>query len=493
MINDFYLIYEGLRDAGKEPEIKHNNIASPGMGTTFRVCLDKNGTISSIEHLTRDKIKNTWSIGDGNKNQFPAVKCEYPFIPDGHKDFLEWKKQNKNADETAYRQFLKKMLEEYSVNLPAIKFWPQYRDKILKRMDQLERPLLSIRGGNSILELFQRYSKAGDNGRDVLIQFAQKLKELILESAKKETLRAAAATLFGDSIDSKGKIKDSQKTSLLIDCLPEQQSDFFVSSRKNVPVVSKALFAIEQSSNQKVGCCAVTGQQTELVNDKFPSEKLSVIGNTILLTKNSGTSGPTVSRYGASGVFSFPLGKKLSGNISAAISFLTNENLRGRTWNSVPAFSGSKTSLLLAYCRSKYDMAIIPAITGGDIEDFDDYQDAAKTVISLLDRGNCTPDDAVAICEIRYVDDGNRKINYSTMSSLGEISRAANGWVTACKNIPSFKLFAKIKNKGKLLSPWPIAPVDILYLTKKKIYSKWPFIDPCHLLKLSRRHGIVYV
>lgn len=484
MINDFYLIYEGLRDAGKEPVIKHNNIASPGMGTTFRVCLDENGTVYAIEHLTNEKIKDTWSIGDGNKNQFPAVKFEYPIIPDGHKEYVEWKKQNKNADETVYRQFLKKMIESYSVNISGIEYWPQYRTKILNRIKHLETPLFSIPGGDDILELFRRYRNAGNSGRDILVQFAQKLKSIALGGGNKETLKAVACALFGDSIDKKGRIKDSQRTTLLIDCLPQQHIDIFVSSRKRVSVLSEALFVAENAAKNNIGCCAITGQQTEIVSNKFPSEKLNVIGNTILLTKNSGTSGPTVSRYGASGVSSFPLGKRLSEKISAAILFLTSEQLRGITWKSIPSPSGSKTSLLLAYCRSKYDMSIIPAITGGDVEDFDDYQDAAETVISLIKKGNCTPDDSVAICEVRYVDDGNRKINYSTISTVGKISRAANEWVSACKNIPTFKLFAKIKKQGTLLSPWSIAPVEILYLTKKKYIRNGLSSSPVNSLSL---------
>ena len=485
MINDLYLIYEGLIDAGEKPIVKHNNIASPGMGTTFRVCLEENGSVCAVEHLSKEKIKDTWSIGDGNKNQFPAVKFEYPLIPDGHKEYIEWKKQNKNADETVYRHFLNKMLGSYCVDISALEFWPQYRTKILNRMKQLETPLLSIHGGGDIFELFRRYSNAGDNGREILFQFAQKLRDIASEGCGKETLKAIGGTLFGDSIDNKGRIKDSQRTTLLLDCLPQQHIDLFVSSKKSVPVISEALFATESAAGKNIGCCAITGQPTEIVSNKFPSEKLSVIGNTILLTKNSGTSGPTVSRYGASGVYSFPLGKTLSEKISASLLFLTNEHLRGITWKSIPAPSGSKTSLLLAYCRSKYDMTIIPAITGGDVDDFDDYKDAAETIISLLDRGNCTSDDSVAICEIRYVDDGNRKINYSTISTVGKISSAANDWVTACKNIPPFKLFAKIKNQGKLLSPWSIAPVDILYLTKKKYIRNGLSSSPVNSLSFS--------
>ena len=80
MLNELYSMQRGLKKVGESPPIKHNDIKSPGMGSTIRIILASDGNVSRIEWLNRDKIKDTWSIGDGYKNQFPAIKLTYPLI-----------------------------------------------------------------------------------------------------------------------------------------------------------------------------------------------------------------------------------------------------------------------------------------------------------------------------------------------------------------------------------------------------------------------------
>jgi len=468
MINELYSVYQGLKDVGEDPVIKHNDIASPGMGTTFRVCLTKDGTVDTIELLTKDKIKDTWSLGNGNKNQFPAIKFEYPFIPGGHEDYLAWKQENKNPDAAVYRSMIKGLLSQYAVTLPDISCWPSYRAKIEERKDQLKEQLQKNPEGFCIYDLFERFCKDNSNGLAILNQVSQKLTDQAAASGDKSFLKAAAECLFGDFLDNKGKVIDGKRIGLLIDCLPQTDIDVYASSRNRVPVLSKALFAMENGI-QKTGICAVTGgDQCNIVTDKFPSEKLNVVGETILLAKSDTTSGPTVKRYGKAGVYSFSLNKLVGEKLAAAVAFLAADELDGKTWKKIPSSSGASPSLLLAYCKNHFDLAITPAITGGEIEDFDDYENATATAIELFNKSDCSPDDAVEICEIRVLDKANRKVNYATSTSIGRLSRSANEWVFACKNTPDIKLFVKMKKEGKLISPWAIAPIDVIYLTKNK-------------------------
>ena len=468
MINELYSVYQGLKDVGKDPATKHNDIASPGMGTTFRVCLAKDGTVDNVELLTKDKIKDTWSLRNGKQNQFPAVKFEYPFIPDGHKDYLAWKEENRNADAAAYRGVIQDLLDQYAVILPDIICWPNYRAKIAERKDQLKEQLQKDPEGSCIYELFERFCKDDTDGLGILDQVSQKFMAIAGSGGDKSFLKAAADSLFGDSLDKKGKVKDGNRITLLIDCLPQTDIDVYASSRNRVPALSKALFATENGI-PKTGICAVTGgDPCDIVKDNFPSEKLNVLGETILLTKSDNTSGPTVRRYDKAGADSFTLNKLVGEKLAAAVAFLATDELDGKTWKKIPSSTGALPSLLLAYCKSNFELTITPAITGGEIDDFDDYENATATVLELFRNSDCTPDDVVEICEIRKIDEGKRKVNYATSTSIGRLSRAANEWVSACKNTPDFKLFVKINQEGKALSPWAIAPIDAIYLTKNK-------------------------
>jgi hypothetical protein len=486
MINELYPIYQGLRDVGQDPVIKHNNIASPGMGPTFRVCLAIDGLVEGIEFLTKEKIMDTWSLGNGNKNQFPAVKFEYPFIPDAHSDYLSWKDKNKNADASNYRLMIQDFLGRYAISLVKIKSWPSYRAKIEERKEQLKEELMKDPEGCCVYELFERFTKDNTKGLAILNQVGHKLIDKATIGGDKKELKSFADALFGDALDNKGKVKDGKRITLLMDCLPQKEVDTFASSRSRVQALSKALFALERKTHQKTGVCAVTGTDNcEIVKDKFPSEKLNVVGETILLAKSDSTSGPTVRRYGKAGTDSFSLNKLISEKLAAAIAFLTTEEKNGKTWKKIPSSTGTSPSLLLAYCKGKFDLAVTPAITGGEIEDFDDYENATATVLALFDRRDCTPDDAVEICEIRVLDKANRKVNYTTSTSMGRLRNAARGWVSACNNTPDFKLLMKIKKENKLLKPWAIPPIDTISLTKNKFIRKGASSTPVSSISFS--------
>jgi hypothetical protein len=484
MINELYSIYQGLGD--EDPDIKHNDIASPGMGTTFRVCLAPDGSVDGVEFLTNEKIIDTWSLGDGNKNRFPAIKFEYPFIPAAHQDYLSWKDKNRNADVSAYRRIIQDLSDQYAIAIPHMESWPSYRGRIAERKEQLKEELLKDPEGFCVYELFERFTKDGTKGLAILDQVGHKLIDQAIAGGDKQELKEFADALFGDTLDGKGRVKDGKRITLLMDCLPQKEIDIYASSRSRVPTISKALFALEKRTQQKTGVCAVTGEDNcEIVKDKFPSEKLSVVGETILLAKSDSTSGPTVRRYGKAGTDSFSLSKLIGEKLAATIAFLTADERNGKTWKKILSSTGTSPSLLLAYCKGKFDLAITPAITGGEIEDFDDYENATATVLALFNKSDCTPDDVVEICEIRVLDKANRKVNYATSTSLGRLSNAAREWISACKNTPDFKLLAKIKKENKVLGPWAIAPIDTISLTKNKFIRKGASSTPVSSISFS--------
>ena len=455
---------KGLEKIGEAPAVKHNDIKSPGMGTTFRVLLKSDGNVERIEYLVKDKIKDTWSLGNGNKNQFPAIKLTFPFIPGAHENYEEWKKDNKSPKEKVYRGFIREQIEKYSLELDNIACWPSYRNKILERKEQFYKN----NKNENFYQIFDRYSKSKGNGVDILRQIYELMKEAV-DNADPKTLNAISDALFGTEVNNNGVVKDGKRVTFLLDAIPDNYIDHYASSRREVPAITKALFDLESESNRKKSICALTGDECGVVEKVFPEEKLSVVGSTKLYAKNSGTSGPVVKRYDQAGTESYPVSDELSKKLAASIALLSSDKYQGITWSKIPSSTGSSPSLLLAYCKDDLGLTVPKLITGGtDIEDFEDYQDATRTVLDLFDKSNCTPDAVVEITEIIILDKANRKINYSTASSLGEVSQAANEWSLACLNTPDFKLFAQIGKIKKLLNPWSIAPVKICYLSRNK-------------------------
>jgi hypothetical protein len=244
-----------------------------------------------------------------------------------------------------------------------------------------------------------------------------------------------------------------------------------VSSRNWVPHLSNELFNVDNNCNvtENKKICSLTGKKVKVVESVFPSEKLSVVGKTILLAKNSGTSGPTVRRYGRSGAQSYLVDEAITQKLASSIAFLTSQGLKGKTWSTLPAVVGSAPSLLLAYCKSNLSLTVTTLLTGeSDIEDFDDYLDATQTVLKLYGESDCTPDDVIEIAEIIAMDKANRKINYSTSLTMARLKSAAIKWCEACRNRPNLTLMAQVNKQNLRLAPWPIAPKSIINLSKLK-------------------------
>lgn len=474
MLNELFLMHKGLEAINEAPEIKHNDIQSPGMGTTFRVQLDENGDVVDIDLMTKEQIKNTWSLGNGNKNQFPAIKLTSPLIANSYEQYQEWKNNTKNLKEADYRLLIQRLSENHSLGYNKDECWPTYRNKILERIKQLE----SIRKTSAaiVYNLFEYYEKSSD-GISILEQVIVNLLNKA-EVANKDTLKAICSALFGENVsrDNKGKeiVKDVSRVTLYLDYLPKGEADIYVSSRKWVQDISKALFEFEQSNDTKTqkGICALTGEYGEIVQKTYPNEKLSVVGKTILYSKNAGTSGPTVKRYYNAGIESYSINDILSKQLAAAIFLLTSDDKKNKTWSKIASNTGTTPALLVAFCREDIGFPIAPLITGrinnSDIEDFDDYLDATETVLGLLKTSDLSIDSLVELIEIAVIDKANRKVNYSRVSSVGELKMASMLWMSACNNSPEISLYARVGERSGFYRPWIISPESSINILKYK-------------------------
>ncbi len=470
MLNELYSIYRGLEAVGEIPEVKHNDIQSPGMGTTFRVMLDEHGQVTSVKLMTREQIQNSWSLGNGNKNQFPAVKVVYPLLVEGHKGFLLWKEKISKPTETEYREFIERVSQQYSVDLSHIKIWPSYRKQVLARKDQLA----GIDDCEAVYQLFERYSQT-ETGVELLEQVANLLIEFALQGADVFNLKHICTLLFGDDVNSKGEIKDGKRVTLLLDCFPQADIDIYASSRYRVGSLSRALFTADLKTNKKIrnSECAFTGNVEQVVYDIFPKEKLNVIGSTVLFAKNATTSGPTVKRYDTSGGEAFSVSDKLSQKLAASIAFINMPKFKDQTWSKLPSTLGASPSLLLAYCKEDWELPLTPLITGitakSEVDGFDDYLDATESVLASFNGKDLSLDAVVDFAEIIVLDKANRKINFSTTAKVGQLILAVKQWQQACQNSPSFKLLALVNNNEKqMCSPWVISPQQVMYLSRQK-------------------------
>ncbi len=462
MLNELYTIYRGLESIGEQPEIKHNDIQQPGLNNiTFRVMLNEHGKVDSVKLMRKDQLQDCWSWGNKH-TQFPAIKVKRPLVPEAHYDYLKWKNENKRANEKNYRELIECMTHLYYSPVDHFDIWPEYRQSILERAKTLEE----VEGCEDVHELLKRYSQT-ETGVGILDQVARQVIVSALQDADLVGLKAICSLLFAEKLKAKGETEDTKRITLFLDCRPRADIDTLASSRKYVPALSRALFALEAKTEKKGknGVCALSGETGQVVGDTFPEEKLAVVGPTILFAKNEGTSGRTVERYGQSRGKAFPVSVELSRKLAAGISFVTSEKYKNIIWANLPS-----SGLLLAYCRENYDLPITPLVTGvSEVDDFEDYLDATESVLASFSGKDLSLDAVVDFVEIIKVDKANRKVNYSSAARIGQLIQAVEEWRQSCKNTPDFKLFAQVrKNKKQLCSPWATSPQQVMSLSQKK-------------------------
>lgn len=270
----------------------------------------------------------------------------------------------------------------------------------------------------------------------------------------------------------KGRVKDGKRVTLMLDVEPQGEGIHNATSNHWIPFISSSLFTTK-IAKIKPGRCAITGNAVSLVADKFPREKLPVIGYTTLFSKYDGSGNFAVSRYGRTKTDAYPLDAELAGKLIAAVYAVTSSKYEGKTWASL-ASENKSPDLLISYCKSSLELAPVKAITGYDPEDspddIKDFVEESREVIKSFQGTNRELILPVHFVVVRKVDKGNQKIIYSTSHSLNDLIQASSIWSRGCKNVPSVSLavyFQKTK-KTHRCNPWPIPPMRMVELLRKQ-------------------------
>lgn len=466
MLNELYPLVRGIKQYQGNITTKHKDIQTPGKGgQTLRIYLNKAGGIKKIEHMSAEDTQNCWTIGNSTKNQFPSIKLTRPLRPAGHQAYAKWRDEVNRPSDTEFLKFLEGIWEKYELDLQDETQWPSYRNKIIERGLML-KGLISTKA-EAAYSLYHRFLSSGNNGLDLLREIDKKLLDYCIKQPDSDLLKLAGNVYFGDELDSKGMTK--KRPTLFFDVLPEGNDIYTGANKIWIPYITDEL---NKNSNAKTrnGTCAITGEQTDLVADKFPKEKLPVIGNTILFSKYDGSGNESVLRYKQAQTNAYPLAVKLSGEMAGSLVEITKPENENITWAMVPSENKSP-DLLIAYCKNAEEVRPVGKVTDSEIpEDMDDVQEQTKELIKAQQGKDIDLMEPVHFFLLRKINDGNQKTIYSTTCSLGKLNEASSKWDAACRNVIPVKLFVKFKKmkEPKLYNPWSISPIRLIHLFRNE-------------------------
>ena len=470
MLNELALIRNGLGD--EYIQTVHKHLAEPGKNNVLRILLSSDPTNDRIDDLhcvQGEEHKNYWTQGIGNKNQFPAVKLPFPLRPSGVGAYESWKKDCKTPSPQQQLDCLEKLRNVHPIDISKHQDWPDYRQKLIERMEIYK----NLQGDATIVHsLLDTFLAIENNGSAFLAELDEKLWKQCQFSARKEILNIAALILFagGQSLI-EGFILHGKRPTLLFDL---SKGDLYSAAHKCWKIhISSALYTYEEregNNKQRYGTCAISGDaDVPLVADTFPTPKCKHLGNITLFSRKAKVF--TYERYRKGAAHSMAVSKALADELAGALDYLNQSEKKGKTWDILPSETG-KGDLLLAFCRSMPDVEPIRLLTpDADWLEETEYELEAKQICESFKGKNpdLTIEPRVDFLIIRKISDGVQKAIFSSSQTLSNLAAATDNWVQASNNLPSIELmfYEKGEKSPRFKSPRAIYPQQFAILFKK--------------------------
>lgn len=463
MLNELQLLERGLAEHGVDTVARHPDLSQLLKGDVIRVRLDGGGTIDELEILPGKTRRDVWTLRDGKHNGFPGLKTA--------RGLLALDDDAKAAHDAAWKATRNAVgkraeIERLVQSAPAdadLGGWPKpgHRTRIAERHEQLQS-LAMDESTAAVPATFERFLRALARQPPFLSEMLQRLIERA-RNGQDEWLDVVRAAL----VDSAPLAIDVARGDF-----PRDAGD-----ARQVEAVGCALAAAESGgTSNEGGLCALTGDDTRLLEGPFPQPTLPSLGQTYLFSRN--TDIPALARYDRNGPASFPIGADLVSRFSGALSAVTTEDRRGKTWRLLPAETGGGQDLLIAFVASAMDEPVADSLAA-DAED-DDIEDAPDGRLVLEQTGKdlirlwqgiaakAQLGEAVRILILRTVDPGNRKAVYDKRPTVQALDRAARSWAEAMANAPQWVT-------------WPI------FVRKKQVMGRPKLQAPLSLIALSRK------
>jgi len=197
--------------------------------------------------------------------------------------------------------------------------------------------------------------------------------------------------------------------------------------------------------------------------DKFPSVRMSILGNVILRAMNSES--PCQRRYGMINALSFPVGTNIRREMKGSLEWLSDETRKWKTWIDL-ARQAENATILFAYPTQKPQT--VPELAGlmGGIEDTAANPDgstfsaiASRVTQTLRGIYTSASDNEVRIFVLsKRPGDARTKVVVSKCYKAEHTIKSTEQWQAGCLNIPNIKI-RQFKDKKpvwkKCLLPFP--------------------------------------
>jgi len=495
MLNEGYALHKSLERCGIGLINRHPDVKEPGKKDGLIVGLDKKGSVAGIEYRKGEDVSNLWTTREGMHNSFPVLKLQRPLWKVGKDDQLRKKLANLGKDETEKRKLLNTQDKKLNVGPGERNWWKRLQDRVkvlhpfFETTDKEHRALPDLMDRFLITEVEKFIDELLRKVRHVQRELPYGLFENLLIGSKWDEKRNEFCA----------------EVPLILDVSDWDDKDIYscrVASPRLETFVSECLFKEQGSStkedtNGNLGLSALSGTSLVLENDKFPSPKLPIIGNTYLFSVNDQT--PCQIRYKKTSTDIIPIGRKEANAIQDSLNWITDDERKGKTWYPIPGLNDGESDLLLVYLENKPNHKANNAYLLGGMtkNNFSEstYEAIASVAIDAL-RGEqiVKASELIRIFVLRKADPGRTQVSLQRVYTISELIRADKVWREAAQNLPSVSLpfFRKEVEKAVAKKEETDASISRFLEDKESIVTfllpRCPF--PADLARLTQRQWI---
>ena len=469
MLSELYHIAKNLNLQEQEGNLVHVNFGDPGLSTklNLQLLMGWDGKIVRLEALQAEDSASLWTLKQGNKRYFPAVRLSRPLISVLPTDPM-WEEMKKNSAGVLRNLTANGKRDPKAMRFPLER---KQAERILKWTHEDHECLGRIQAfARHFLALTEDAERFG-------VQVSEAIDSALSRAGDDKSIKPIQEFLCGHLVKQKGKPdKTEGKAQLIFDYIPEGDAAGCLYSprigrvvleclRGEMPPIAKPKRAVAEGSEMGQPDCAFEGRQMPLLTGPFSDWSAKPVIGKPFKPFSKFSEAPCNARYHVEGSAGFPIGAETADTLVAAGAEMTTLALRNKTWRSIRngkletvkgAKKERKPDVLIAYPTFPWaDLA--PVSIFGRLESkkettedaADDEPDTpatsqvftqvAESFVSALERLVPSFDlerQYIKLLILRPISDGAVQLAYSAMPTCRQFAAAVQHWAASENNLP---------------------------------------------------------
>lgn len=477
MLNELYSMSQSLERCRLQVPSRHERLKKNPNVDAFIIGIGKDGLVDSVEFCHKARTREIFNIDSGeNGVSFPGFKLSGPlWLFNESAQALIEKLLNLKKDMVSERlALLEQIVRDAAFATDCAE------DRYLRRNlhgfpAEVRQMFADCPAEYSVLsDLLARLTESSGSEE----AFLRSLSEAGMQAYRKGRFSVDATLLLQDLLLGKWESKNrrfvASKIAVILEpsggksypfAITHPNTEKFINEQMSGKFLGKSFAKGGKGSVIKSGLDSLRGGEVE-IQTRFPDPNLPVIGNTKLMSMTKDSLCQT--RYGLQESDTFPVGKNTTQVMLDALTFLTQEERKGRTWRGVPNAEEKGRDLLIVYLEDVPDTSINLADFFAQDDDSlaeGKFEATAQKVCDALEgEPAVNPDSLLRVIVISSRDKGRKQVALNEVFQVKQILRSAEEWQLAGANHPpvSILLIPKKGEKYRIASPICPPPAALL-------------------------------